>query len=118
MHEFRAARRKIALAQPRPTNRYAGETLKTKLAALLTGASLGTALVIGSGIASADTVGDASQPNCHVQRVSHGAKSAQAGGHELTPVERRDIIETFPDVGSITVGEWNKFIKTCPPPQP
>ena len=36
-------------------------------------------------------------------------------GHGLTPVERRDLVEEF--TGPITVGEWNKFIKTCPPPE-
>jgi hypothetical protein len=75
------------------------------------------ALFVGGGVASAHPVGDASEPNCHGQRVSHGASHSKVhGGHGLTPVDRRDIIEEI--IGEeITVGEWNKFIKTCPPPE-
>ena len=29
---------------------------------------------------------------------------------------RAEIYVPDPDVGPLTVGEWNKFIKTCPPP--
>jgi ribosomal protein S19E (S16A) len=31
-------------------------------------------------------------------------------------VERRDLIEEFLNE-EITMGEWHKFIKTCPPPE-
>ena len=73
-------------------------------------------IFLGSGLASAHPVGDASQPNCHGQRVSHGSShSPVKEGHGQTPVERRDLIEQM--IGEeLTVGEWNKFIKTCPPP--
>jgi hypothetical protein len=59
-------------------------------------------------------VGEASEPNCHGQLVSHGASHIHEG-HGLTPVGRRDIVEEF--VCPVTLGEWNKFIKTCPPPE-
>ena len=74
------------------------------------------ALFIGSGLAFAHPVGEADDPNCHGQRVSHGASHSKVHeGHGLTPVERRDLVEEI--FGEeLTVGEWNKFIKTCPPP--
>jgi hypothetical protein len=70
------------------------------------------------GAAFAHPVGDDTQANCHGQRVSHGASHSPVHeGHELTPVERRDMIEEF--LGEeITMGEWHKFVKTCPPPEP
>jgi hypothetical protein len=79
-------------------------------------AAIGASLV-GPGVALAHPVGDASRPNCHGQRVSHGAShSAVHQGHGLTPVERRAAVEEF--LGEeITVGEWNRFIKTCPAPE-
>ena len=85
-----------------------------RTAALLVG--VGSALS-GPALALAHPVGDASEPNCHGQRVSHGANhSPIQEGHGLTPVERRDAVEVF--LGEdITVGEWNKFIKTCPAPE-
>jgi hypothetical protein len=90
--------------------------LKQKTITVLAGLSVAVALFGGSGVAIAHPVGDASEPNCHGQRVSHGASHSDIhGGHELTPVVRRDLVEEF--VGPITVGEWNKFIKTCPPPE-
>lgn len=81
-------------------------------------ASVGGALLLGATTAWAHPVGDASEPNCHGQRVSHGASNSAAhDGHGLTPVERRDAVEVF--LGEeITVGEWNQFIKTCPAPMP
>jgi hypothetical protein len=89
---------------------------RLRLASLLAGASLAGAVLLSPGVASAHPVGDDSQPNCHGQRVSHGASHSPVHeGHGLTPVERRDFVEEF--VGPITVGEWNKFIKTCPPPE-
>ena len=93
------------------------------IARLAVGVSVASALLLGaSGTASAHPVGTADEPNCHGQRVSHGAShSAVHEGHgDLefgggTPRERRDIIvELFGE--EFTVGEWNKFIKTCPPP--
>ncbi len=88
-----------------------------RLKAWAAAASVGGALLLGTATASAHPVGDASEPSCHGQRVSHGASNSAAhDGHELTPVERRDAVEVF--LGEeITVGEWNKFIKTCPPPE-
>ena len=84
--------------------------------------TLGAFAAIGAALAApgsvlAHPVGDASQPNCHGQRVSHGASHSPVHeGHGLTPVERRDAVEEF--LGEeITVGEWNKFIKTCPAPE-
>jgi hypothetical protein len=89
--------------------------IRTFLAAV---ALIGAAWAAGSGIAQAHPVGDATEPNCHGQRVSHGASHSPVhAGHGLTPVERRDAIEAM--FGEeLTVGEWNKFIKTCPPPPP
>jgi hypothetical protein len=89
--------------------------LRVNLATLVAGAAMFAALTLSSGVTSAHPVGDASEPNCHGQRVSHGASHSPVHeGHGLTPVERRDLVEEF--TGPITVGEWNKFIKTCPPP--
>src|SRR5688572_30466085 len=77
-------------------------------------------------VAYAHPVGTADEPNCHGQRVSHGANRSpiQEGHGDLeegsqfgggTPPERRDIVQGF--IGEdITVGEWHKFIKTCPAP--
>ena len=66
---------------------------------------------------AAHPVGNASEPNCHGQRVSHGAShSAVHGGHGLTPVERRDLAEQLLQVEIPNLGVWNKFIKTCPEP--
>ena len=89
--------------------------MKSKLAVAFLGATV-TAALLGGGAAFAHPVGDNSEPSCHGQRVSHGASHSPVHeGHELTPVERRDFVEEF--TGPITVGEWNKFIKTCPPPE-
>ena len=90
--------------------------MKSRVAALITAVSFAGYLVLSPAVALAHPVGEASEPNCHGQRVSHGASHSPIhGGHGLTPVERRDIVEEF--VGPITVGEWNRFIKTCPPPE-
>jgi len=90
--------------------------MKAGVWGLLAAVALFGAAWAGSGIAQAHPVGDASEPNCHGQRVSHGASHSPVHeGHQLTPVDRRDIIEEITGE-DITVGEWNKFIKTCPPP--
>ena len=90
--------------------------MKSRFKVALASTSLVVGLVFAGGVASAHPVGDASEPNCHGQRVSHGASHSPIHeGHGLTPVERRDLVEEF--VGPITVGEWNEFIKTCPPPE-
>ena len=66
---------------------------------------------------TAHPVGDASEPNCHGQRVSHGASHSKIhGGHGLTPVERRDLAEELFQEEIPNLGVWNKFIKTCPEP--
>lgn len=66
---------------------------------------------------AAHPVGDASEPNCHGQRVSHGASHSKVhGGHGLTPVERRDLAEELFQEEIPNLGVWNKFIKTCPEP--
>ena len=72
------------------------------------------------GVASAHPVGDDTQPNCHGQRVSHGASHSEIkGGHGLTPVERRDLLVEFGVIPEGTnLGVWNKFIATCPAPEP
>ena len=68
---------------------------------------------------AAHPVGDASQPNCHGQRVSHGASHSPVhGGHGLTPVERRDLAEQIFNEEIANLGEWNKFIKLCLAPPP
>jgi hypothetical protein len=92
--------------------------VKTRIAAIVSGASVAGALLLSSGVTSAHPVGDASEPNCHGQRVSHGASHSKVkGGHELTPVERRDIIAGI--IGEeISMGEWHEFVKMCLPPEP
>lgn len=91
--------------------------MKSRIIAGIAAVTTLAAVVTGAGIASAHPVGDASEPNCHGQRVSHGASHSKVhGGHGLTPGERRDFIEEF--IGEeITLGEWHQFIKTCPPPE-
>ena len=78
----------------------------------------GSAVLASGGIALAHPVGDDSEPNCHGQRVSHGASNSKVhGGHGLTPVERRDMLVEMGIIPEGTnLGEWNMFIKTCPPP--
>ena len=84
--------------------------------ALLAMIALFGASWVGNGIVQAHPVGDASEPNCHGQRVSHGASHSPVhDGHGLTPVDLRDFIGDLTGE-ELTVGEWNKFIKTCPPP--
>jgi hypothetical protein len=96
--------------------------LKSQIAALVVGIAAATGLFMGGGMASAHPVGDATEPNCHGQRVSHGASHSKVheGHGDLefgggTPPERRDIVEGFINE-DITVGEWHMFIKTCPAP--
>ena len=63
---------------------------------------------------TAHPVGEASDPNCHGQRVSHGASHSKVhGGHGLTPVERRDLAEQLLGEEIHNLGEWNKFIRMC-----
>ncbi len=89
--------------------------MKTVLRSFIIGAPLAAAVLFG-GTASAHPVGDASEPNCHGQRVSHGAShSTKHGGHGLTPVERRDMVQEFLPF-EITVGDWHKHVATCEAP--
>lgn len=69
---------------------------------------------------AAHPVGEASEPNCLGQRMSHGASHSPVhDGHGLTPIERRDLLrETFPEDADITVSEMIQFIKLCLPPLP
>jgi hypothetical protein len=90
--------------------------MKTGVVSLLAAVALiGSSWAFG-GIVQAHPVGEPGDPNCHGQRVSHGASHSPVhAGHGLTPVERRDAIEAM--FGEeLTVGEWNQFIKTCPLP--
>lgn len=89
----------------------------SRFSAVVATAAVAVALVAGAELAAAHPVGDASEPSCHGQRVSHGASHSPVHeGHELTPVQRRDIIAEL--IGEeITLGDWHKFIKTCPPPE-
>jgi hypothetical protein len=92
--------------------------MRVRVKVTLASSLLGAGLLLGAGTALAHPVGDASEPNCHGQRVSHGASHSPVHeGHGLTPVVRRDIIEEL--FGEeISLGEWHQFIKTCPPPEP
>jgi hypothetical protein len=76
------------------------------------------ALTLGLAMpAAAHPVGEAGDPNCLGMRVSHGAShSAVQGGHGLTPVERRDLAEEYFGIQIPTIGDWIKFVKTCPAP--
>ena len=88
-----------------------------RVKASLSTLALGAGFLLTTASAGAHPVGDATEANCHGQRVSHGASHSPVHeGHGLTPVDRRDIVEGF--LGEeITVGEWHQFIKTCPPPE-
>jgi hypothetical protein len=88
--------------------------IKRTLAAMLAA----SALLLGLAFpVAAHVVGIAGDPNCLGQRVSHGAShSPVQGGHGLTPVERRDLAEQFFGVEIPTIGDWIKFVKTCPAP--
>ena len=61
-------------------------------------------LTSGVGTANAHPVGDASQPNCHGKRVSHGASD-----HGLTPKERADA-------NGVSVREYHQVVRECYPP--
>lgn len=66
---------------------------------------------------AAHEVGTAGDPNCLGMRVSHGASHSPVwDGHGLTPVERRDLAEQVFGVEIPTIGDWIKFVKTCPAP--
>ncbi len=66
---------------------------------------------------AAHVVGTTGDPNCLGQRVSHGANhSPVQEGHGLTPVERRDLAEQVFGIQIPTIGDWIKFVKTCPAP--
>ena len=63
---------------------------------------------------TAHPVGDASEPNCLGQRVSHGASHSPVhGGHGLTPVERRDLVEELFGEDIPNIGVWIQFVKQC-----
>jgi hypothetical protein len=84
------------------------------VAALLGASALMLALVIP---VSAHVVGTAGEPNCLGMRVSHGASHSPVwDGHGLTPVERRDLAEQIFGEEIPTIGDWIKFVKTCPAP--
>lgn len=88
-----------------------------RLKALLIAAATGTALLIGAGPASADTVGVPGTPNCFGQRISHGSSV-----HKLTPKERAAALQQFVDSGdpdalalfgeTVKVGEFAWFVRT------
>ena len=74
-------------------------------------------MVAGTFPVAAHVVGTAGDPNCLGMRVSHGANhSPVQDGHGLTPVERRDLAEQIFNEEIPTIGDWIKFVKTCPAP--
>ena len=85
--------------------------------ALLIVAVAGTAILIGSGTATADTVGVPGTPNCFGQRISHGSSV-----HKLTPKERAAGLQEIVDSGdplalelfgpTVSVGEFTWFVRT------
>lgn len=85
-------------------------------------ALIGAGVLMGAGAfpVAAHVVGTAGDPNCLGMRVSHGANhSPVQEGHGLTPVERRDLAEQVFGEEIPTIGDWIKFVKTCPaPPEP
>ena len=63
---------------------------------------------------AAHPVGQAGEPNCLGQRVSHGASHSPVhDGHGLTPVERRDLVEELFGEEIPNLGVWIKFVKQC-----
>ncbi|MCV0402668.1 MAG: hypothetical protein K5924_03040 [Chloroflexi bacterium] len=85
--------------------------VRTRLAAAFGAATLMLAFALP---VAAHPVGHASEPNCHGQRVSHGASHSKVhGGHGLTPVERRDLVEELFGEEIPNLGLWNKFVKQC-----
>ena len=72
-------------------------------------------LTWGIGGASAHPVGDASEPNCHGQRVSHGSKAETAGGHGWTPKERAEMLGEQLEQ-DVSVKEFHQFVRPCEPP--
>lgn len=88
--------------------------LKMAVAATLGASALMVSVVAP---ASAHVVGTAGDPNCLGMRVSHGASHSPVWeGHGLTPVERRDLAEQIFGEEIPTIGDWIKFVKTCPAP--
>jgi hypothetical protein len=86
---------------------------------MVVGAAFGAAalmLALAMPVA-AHVVGTAGDPNCLGMRVSHGASHSPIWeGHGLTPVERRDLAEQVFGEEIPTIGDWIKFVKTCPAP--
>ena len=76
--------------------------MKKKL--VVAGVATMLGLTWGVGGASAHPVGDASEPNCHGQRVSHGASD-----HGDTPKERAGYL-------GISVKEYHQRVRQCAPP--
>ena len=63
---------------------------------------------------AAHPVGEADEPNCLGQRVSHrSSHSPVHGGHGLSPVERRDLVEELFGEDIPNLGLWIKFVKQC-----
>ena len=81
--------------------------MKQKL--IVAGLTTMLGLTWGIGGASAHPVGDASEPNCHGQRISHGSSNEAAGGHGITPKDRAGF-------NDISVREFQQFVRQCEPP--
>lgn len=81
--------------------------MKNKVAVAGLTAMLG--LTAGVGAASGHPVGEADEPNCHGQRISHGSSAEAAGGHGITPKDRAGF-------NDISVREFQQFVRQCEPP--
>ncbi|HZW45874.1 MAG TPA: hypothetical protein VFF32_16105 [Dermatophilaceae bacterium] len=88
-----------------------------RINALMIPAVAVAALMVGTGPAMADTVGEPGTPNCFGQRVSHGSSD-----HKLTPKERAAGLQELVDAGfppavalfgeTVTVREFAWFVRT------
>ena len=81
-----------------------GGNVKNKVA--VAGVTVVLGLTAGVGGASAHPVGEADDPNCHGQRVSHGSSD-----HGITPKDRAGFL-------GISVKEFHQFVRQCEPPPP
>ena len=84
--------------------------------ALVIPAVAASAVLIGAGPATADTVGVPGTPNCFGQRISHGSSD-----HKLTPKQRAAGLQEIVDSGNqealaffgptVSVGEMTLFVR-------
>ena len=90
--------------------------MRVRTTAMLISTVAASAVLVGAGPASADTVGVPGTPNCFGQRISHGSSV-----HKLTPKARAAGLQEIVDSGDplaialfgdkVTVREFAAFVR-------